>query len=111
MASRGKQSSIRRGLSSGTSDVARTFGELESVGDVIADDSSAAGVKVGFGNVVRVQALVDTYVAFGDENIVTVTILSTPAVKILAGEFVHILATDDYMRSSAAFTRVEVIHI
>lgn len=111
MALRGKQSSIRRGLSSSASDVARTFGSLESVGEVITADSSAAGVLIGLGNIIRVQAAVDTYVAFGTSDIGAVSVTSSPAVKILAGEFVHIIASADYMRSSAAFTRIEVIHI
>lgn len=77
-------------------------------GDVKTDDASAAGVYVGKGNICRIEVTADTYVAFGADAIGAVDSSTSPASKLKSG-ISQVVATDDYIRSSAALTRLEVI--
>lgn len=82
-------------------------------GDVVAADTSAAGVLVKAGSICRIQVTADTYVAFGPDSIAAVTSSTTPALKLVgvAGRdgVYMVVATDDFIRSSAALTRLEVL--
>lgn len=78
-------------------------------GDVVTDDVSAAGVFVGAGSILRIEATADTYVAFGNSAAMAAVDSSTsPAIKLPA-DYSLVVATDDFVRASAAFTRLEVI--
>lgn len=77
-------------------------------GDVITADVSVASVLVGVGSILRIQVGADTYVAFGDDTLGAVSITTTPAIKLPAGYHL-VVATDDFIRASASFTRLEVI--
>lgn len=83
-------------------------GDVLAPGKVITADASSAGVLVGKGSIVRVQATADTYIAFGPVGIAAVSVATSPGFKHPGG-YVLLNATDDYMRSSAALTRVEVL--
>ena len=82
-------------------------------GEVVTTDTSAAPVFVGRGNLLRIEVTADTYVAFGEDPStspidVAVTAASTPAVKLPSGY--HLVnATEDFIRTSAVLTRLEVI--
>lgn len=84
-------------------------GDILAPGDVITTDASAAGVLVGKGSIVRIQVSADTYVAFGESTIAAVSSTTTPGLKLAAGYYL-VCATDDYLRASAALTRLEVMH-
>lgn len=84
-------------------------------GDVMTDDPSAAPVKVLAGSILRIQVAADTYIAFGDEpaeaplnGVIDAT--TTPAIKLPAG-YAIVIATGDFMKTSSAPTRVEVITV
>jgi len=73
-----------------------------------ATDTSAAGVLVGKGSLIRVQVSADTYVAFGASDIGAVAEATSPGLKLASGYYL-IRATDDYFRSSADVTRLEIL--
>lgn len=77
-------------------------------GDVITSDTSAAGVLVREGSICRIQVSADTYVAFGDSDIGSVSSATSPALKLASGYHL-VVATSDYIRTSANVTRLEVI--
>jgi len=85
------------------------MGDVLAPGDVITDNASAAGVYVGAGSILRIQAPADTYIAFGESTIAAVDSSTSPGFKHPGG-YVLLNATDDYIRSSAALTRVELIN-
>lgn len=83
-------------------------------GDVITTDTSAAGVLVKVGSICRIQVTSDTYVAFGpSDTMAAVTSATTPGLKLVGvagrdGVYL-VVATDDFIRTSAAVTRLEVL--
>lgn len=86
-----------------------TVGVL-SPGSVVTTDISAAGVLVGKGALLRIQVGADVYLAFGASDIGVVSVSTSPAIKLPAGYHI-IRATDDYIRASAAATRLEILSI
>lgn len=77
-------------------------------GDILTSDASAAAVLVKAGTILRIQVGSDTYVAFGGAALVAVDVNTTPGLKLPAGYHI-VVATDDYMRTSANPTRVEMV--
>lgn len=72
---------------------------------VIADAATSAA-KVGKGNLCRVHGSAGEYVAFGDSAIAAPGAATENA--LLINSIVLVVATDDYVRTSAAI-RIEVI--
>jgi len=85
-----------------------TIGPILAPGSVVTTDTSTVGVYVGAGSICRIQATADTYIAFGESNIAAVTSATSPAFKHPGG-YILLNATDDFIRSSAALTRLEVV--
>lgn len=87
------------------------MGNALVAGIVVTDDVSAAGVLVDTGSILRIQTSADTYVAFGTSPAMSaVDVNTSPAIKLPAGYHI-VVATDDFIRASAAFTRLEVINV
>jgi hypothetical protein len=84
------------------------MGNVLSVGDVITADTSATAVLVGTGSILRIEATAGTIIAFGESGMAAVDGTTTPAFKHPGG-FILINATADWVRTSAAVTRMEVI--
>jgi hypothetical protein len=84
-------------------------GDILAPGDVITANTSTAGVLVGKGAILRVEATSGTFIAFGASDIAAVNGTTSPALKH-PGNFALICATDDYIRTSAALTRLEIMH-
>lgn len=78
-------------------------------GDVITADASAAPRFVEEGSICRIETSAITYVAFGDDSLAVVGAGTSPALKLLASQVYLVVATADYIRSSVAFARLEVI--
>lgn len=81
-------------------------------GDLLTDDTSSAPRLVGGGNLLRIEVGSTTYIAFDDvpANLATVDATTTPALKLAAGVWL-VAATGDFVKTSAAATRIEVIQL
>jgi hypothetical protein len=103
---------IRKLVTLNKVDIAQALQSLQVPGKVITDNISAGWVEVGEGNIVRIQTSADIYVAFSDIDAPaeTVSVSSSPAVKILAGDS-YILCQAKYMRASGAALRLELLEI
>lgn len=101
---------IRKLITLSIVDVAQALQSLHVPGKVIASDLSASWVQVGQGNIIRMQVSADTYVAFSDVegDTSTVSVTSTPAVKLPSGDH-YVLCQAKYVRTSANPTRVELL--
>lgn len=101
---------IRKLITLSIVDVAQALQSLHVPGKVITSDLSAAWIQVGQGNIIRMQVSADTYVAFSDVegDVSTVSVTSTPAVKLLSGDH-YVLCQAKYVRTSANPTRVELL--
>jgi hypothetical protein len=84
------------------------IGNIHCAGEVVTTNTSAAGVLVGTGSILRIEATAGTFIAFGDSNIGAVDATTSPAFKHPGG-YIMINATADWVRTSAALTRLEVI--
>lgn len=92
-------------------DVANPLDEVKAPGKVITDDISAAWVKVGFGNLIRIEVSADTYVAFSKEDDDGVVDSSTsPSVKLPAG-YHYVICAGEYVRASANAVRLELLEL
>lgn len=79
-------------------------------GQVITTDASAAPVLVKAGSVCRIEVSAATYVTFyPDTTGAAVDATTTPGLKLGTAGVYLVVATDDYIRSSVALTRLEVI--
>ena len=83
----------------------RTLDVLAMPDQVIPDATSAK--KVGKGNMLRVSGSASQYLAFGKDSMDAPTSNTPNAIETPADYFV-IIATDDYVRTSAVM-RIEVI--
>lgn len=105
------QDTIRKFLTKSTVDVGQALVSLKYPGKVITDSMSAAAVKVGTSNIIKVHVAADTYVAFSDDAAFgAVTVTTSPAVLLPAGMH-YVLCQCDYVRMSANPTRVELLKV
>lgn len=86
----------------------KVTGDVIYPGRVVTDDASAAGVFVGNGSLCRIRVTATTYVAFGISSIGSVSSSTSPGLELTAGTWL-VAASNDYIRSSAALTRLEVL--
>lgn len=95
-----------------TVDVAQGLQSLTVPGEVIGPDLSSGWTLVGEGNILRIQAAADLYVAFDDKStdVTAISVATTPAVKLPAG-YHYVLCQSDYVKMSAAATRVELLKL
>lgn len=84
------------------------MGDVLAPGEVITANTSTAGVLVGQGSICRIEANAGTFIAFGESDIAAVDGTTSPALKHPGG-YILVNATADYIRTSAALTRLEVI--
>ena len=77
-------------------------------GNVVTADTSAAVALVKIGSILRVTVTADTSIAFGDSTLAAVTASTSPAALLGPGTHL-VVATDDYVRTSASVKRLEVI--
>jgi hypothetical protein len=102
---------IRKLLTMNVVDVAQGLQSLHVPGKVVPDNLSSGWVFVGQGNIIRVHVSADTYFAFAEQsNANTVSVSTSPAVKILSGEH-YIVCQHDYVRASANPLRVELLEL
>lgn len=74
---------------------------------VIAD-ANASAVKVGKGSLLRVKGTATQYIAFGDESSLAAPTVSTQDAVETPADFFYIVATGEFVRTSAAM-RIEVV--
>ncbi len=79
-------------------------------GRVSTADTTAAGVLVRAGSVCRIQTSGDTYVAFGAaDTMAAVTASTSPGLKLVGAGVFLVVATDDFIRTDIALTRLEIL--
>lgn len=106
-----KRNKVRKMLTMNIVDVAQTLQSMHIAGDVVTADISTGWVEVGEGNIIRIVVAADTYFAFSDDNLGgAVSVTTTPAVKILAGEH-YIICSAKYVRASANPSRIELLDV
>lgn len=102
---------IRKLLTMNVVDIAQGLQSLHVPGKVIADNVSSGWVFVGQGNIIRVHVSGDTYFAFAEQSSAnTVSVTTSPAVKILAGEH-YIVCQHDFVRASTNPLRIELLEL
>lgn len=102
---------VRKLITLNTVDVAQALQSLHIPGKVISANISTGWVEVGQGNILRIQAAADIYIAFEDEAVGSApSVTTSPAVKLLAGDH-YVLCQAKYVRASANPTRVELLEI
>jgi hypothetical protein len=102
---------VRKLVTLNTVDVAQALQSLKIPGKVISANISTGWVEVGQGNILRIQAGADVYVAFSDNTSGGAPSVSTsPAVKLPTGDH-YVLCQAKYVRASANPTRVELLEL
>ena len=103
---------VRKLVTLSTVDVAQALQALLIPGKVITANISTGWIYVGRGNILRVQAGADMYVAFSEFDLTTtaVTVSTSPAVKVITGCH-YIICQADFVRASANPTRIELLEI
>lgn len=88
---------------------ARKTMDVLVIPDLVIADASGAGVKVGKGNLLRVEGTSGGYLSFGAGTTMAAPVVADASgtIKTPAG-FFFIVATDDFVRTSAAM-RIEVV--
>jgi hypothetical protein len=74
--------------------------------EIIADASTAK--RVGKGNLCRIEGTAGGFVKFGDDSVEVPSASTKETIKTESG-FFYVVATDDFIRTSAAM-RIEVIN-
>lgn len=101
---------LRKLLTKNLVDIGQALVSLSVPGKVITDDISARWVDVGEGNILRMEAGADMYVAFSDLNTGgAVSVTTSPAVKLKGGEFHYVVCQCRYVRASANPLRIELL--
>jgi hypothetical protein len=102
---------IRKLVTLNTVDVAQALQSLHIPGKVISANMSTGWIDVGQGNILRIQAGADIYIAFSDNTSGGVPSATTsPGLKLLTGDH-YVLCQSRYVRASANPTRVELLEI
>lgn len=98
----------RKMLTKNVQEIAQALTAVKMPAKVLTDNISTGWVKVGKGNVVRLQVGADTYVAFDDDGVgAAVSATTSPAVKLDAG-YHYVVCQGEYIRASANATRIEL---
>ena len=107
-----QQNKIRKLLTKNVVDVGQALVSLHVPGEVMTDDISAAYVKVGEGNILRIQTTGDTFVAFSDlDSGGAVSVTTNPAVKLVGAGVHYVMCQCDYVRASANPARIELLKL
>lgn len=98
----------RKMLTKNVQEIAQALAAVKMPAKVLTDNISAAWVKVGTGNIVRLQVSADTYVAFDDDGVGgAVSATTSPAVKLEEG-YHYVVCQSEYIRASANPVRIEL---
>lgn len=93
-------------------DVAQALVSLNIPGKVVPAADVFAGTEVGEGNIIRIETTVDTYVAFSNESGLAVpSAATTPAVKLVGAGVHYVICQYDFIRTSIAITRAELLEL
>ena len=88
----------------------KVTGDVLAPGKLVTADTSAAGRLVGKNSLCRIRVTLTTYVAFGNSNtMAAVTSTTDPGLELFAAGVYLVTATDDFIRTSAAVARLEVL--
>jgi hypothetical protein len=103
---------VRKLLTKNIVDIGQALVSLNVPGKVITDNISTAYVEVGEGNILRIQTAGDSYVAFAEiGGGGAVSAATSPAVKLVGAGVHYVVCQCDFVRASAAATRVELLEI
>lgn len=86
----------------------KTMGDILVPGMVITADPSIAPRLVGEGQICRIRVASTVYVAFGNDSLGAVSSTTSPGLELETGTHL-VVATGDWIRMSAAPTRLEII--
>ena len=107
-----QKNKIRKQLTKNIVDVAQALVSLNVAGKVIAAADVFAGTNVGEGNIIRIQTTADTYVTFSDTAIgAAPTVTTTTAVKLVGAGVHYVICQCDFIRTSIAITRAELLEL
>lgn len=104
---------LRKQLTKNIVDVAQALVSLNVVGRVLAVAGIFAGTtEVKAGNIIRIQTTADTYVSFSSQSGHTIPVATTEhAVKLVGAGMHYVICQDDYIRTSIAITRAELLEL
>jgi hypothetical protein len=93
-------------------EVGQTLASIKAPGRVLTVNISAGWVKVGAGNIIRIEAGADMFVAFSDSDLgaTAVSVTTSPAVKLSAG-YHYVICANEWVRASANPTRLELLEL
>jgi len=104
-----QKNKARKMLTNNVAAIAQALVSVNLPGKVITDPINAA-VKVGEGNILRIQTSGDLFVAFSDESSIgVVSAATTPAVKLVGAGVHYVVCQSTYVRASGTATRVELL--
>lgn len=104
---------VRKLLTKNIVDISQALVSVNLPGKVVANADIFAGTLVGEGNIIRIQTTADTYVAFSDEaaTMALPTVNTAVAVKLVGAGVFYVMCQCDYVRTSIAITRAELLNI
>jgi len=102
---------LRKQFTKNVIDVAQALVSLNAVGKVIPAANVFAGTaNVGEGNIIRIQTTADTYVTFNDTTTPALpTVTTVNAVKLVGAGVHYVMCQSNYIRTSIAITRAELL--
>lgn len=107
-----QKNKIRKLFTKNVIDVAQALVSLNMPGKVVPIADVFAGTEVGEGNILKIETTADTYVAFSDEaGIALPTVATTPAVKLVGAGVHYVICQCDYVRTSIAIARAELLEL
>ena len=108
-----KGNSIRKFFTQSATDVGQALNGLVFAGDVVTVDISAAWVAIEPGYILRIYTTADIYIAFDefDQGATAVTSATSPGALLKANNYYNIIASGNFMRTSANPVRVEKIQL
>ena len=110
MAQRNK---LRKLLTKNLVDVGQALVALNVPGEVIGPDLSGGWTDVGEGNILRIQTAGDAFIGFDDKDAgaTTVSVTTNPGLKLVGAGVHYVVCQCDFVRMSAAATRVELLKL
>jgi hypothetical protein len=103
---------LRKLFTKNVIDVAQALVSVSAPGKVIANADIFAGTEVGEGNILRIQTTADTFIAFGEQALTSAPTVTSPIAVKLVGAGVHyVICQCDFVRSSIAVARAELLEI
>ena len=106
-------SKVRKLFTKNVVDVSQALVVVNIPGEVVANADVFAGTFVGEGNIIRIQTTADTFVAFSDESATMAlpTVTTAVAVKLVGAGVFYVICQCDYVRTSIAITRAELLKL